>query len=123
MKKNNRGLFRRDGTFVECGLSRLDTYSDVVEKIAKIFSLKSPSRLCLYRPGGGAVIPAEELTINNSQSVMWTLGHYMRVKHAGPDVIQLGIGPTDGIALESDSFDTSSDYDSSEEVRQISFIS
>ncbi len=49
-----------------------------------------PARACLYRPHGGAIIPAQELVING-KSVMWTLGsYYMRVKHAGPEVIQIG---------------------------------
>lgn len=67
--------------------------SDVVEKISRFLRLEEPMKYCLYRPRGGAVIPAQELEINGV-SVMWTLGAYMRVKHAGPEVIQLGIGST-----------------------------
>lgn len=90
MKKNDRGLLRRDGGFIECELSRSDTYSDVVEKVSKFLGCCTPANACLYRPRGGAVIPAQELVLNG-KSVMWTLGSYMRIKHAGPDVIQIGI--------------------------------
>lgn len=88
---------RRDGHFVECELRRNDTYSDVVEKVATFFRVPhSPSSLCLYRPRGGAIIPAQELMIGKA-SVMWTLGAYMRLKHVGPDCIQIGIGESEKV--------------------------
>lgn len=89
MKKNSRGLLRRDGPFVECDLERSHTYYDVVERICNFFKLEDPTSYSLYRPSG-ALIPAQELVVNGLP-VTWTLGSYMRVKHAGPDVIQLGI--------------------------------
>jgi hypothetical protein len=88
----SKGLMRRDGPLVECELRRNDTYSDVVEKVATFLRLQGPpSSLCLYRPRGGALIPARELSINNV-SVMWMLGSYMRLKRIGPDCVQLGVG-------------------------------
>ena len=86
--KNNRGLFRRDGALIKCELSRSDTYSDVVEKLS---DMKSPSKLCLYRPYSGA----QEFKID----VIWTLGYYMRVKHAGPE---LGIGRSGEVSSSSE---------------------
>ena len=82
-------MFKRDGSLIECELSRCDTYSDVVEKVSRFLGLDEPTQFCLYRPHGGAVIPAREFVINNSP-VMWTLGSYMRVKHVGPEAIQIG---------------------------------
>lgn len=93
----SKGLMRRNGPFVECELRRKDTYSDVVEKVATFLRIHSPSSLCLYRPRGGAIIPAKELTIN-SVSQMWTLGAYMRLKHVGPDCVQIGVGEAEKVS-------------------------
>ena len=35
MKRNLKGQVRQDGALIECELNRLDTYNDVVEKVAK----------------------------------------------------------------------------------------
>lgn len=97
MVKSSKGLMRREGPFVECELRRSDTYSDVVEKVAKFLRMERPSSsLCLYRPRGGAIIPAQEIMINKT-SVMWTLGAYMRLKRIGPDVVQIGVGESEKV--------------------------
>ena len=62
----------------ECEHNQLDAYNDVVEKVAKFLGLKSPAQLGWYQPRGGAIIPAQQLRI----PVMWTLGNFMRMKHA-----------------------------------------
>ena len=92
MKRNARNYFRRDGPFIECELSRTDTYSDVVEKICSYFKVAEAST-SLYRPHNGTIIPSTELTVNN-KSVIWTLGSYMRVRHLGPENLQIGISST-----------------------------
>lgn len=95
--KKSKGLMRRDGPLIECELRRNDTYSDVVEKVASFLRIHpSTSSHCLYRPRGGAIIPAQELVIN-SVSVMWTLGSYMRLKHVGPDCVQIGVGEAEKV--------------------------
>lgn len=101
MEKTKKGKYKQCGPLIECELNRLDTYTDVVEKIAKFLGIACSSS-CLYRPHGGAIIPAQEISIDGGEPVMWTLGIYMRMKHAGPEVIQLGVDCSNDSEEESD---------------------
>jgi hypothetical protein len=91
MKKNRRNYYRRDGPFVECELSRSDDYERLIEKIASFLNMNNSPLLSLYRPHGGAYIPNQDLVVNDI-SLTWTLGSYMRVRHIGPEAVQIGIG-------------------------------
>lgn len=91
MKKNRRNYYRRDGPFIECELSRLDDYENVIRKVASFLNIEDSPSLSLFRPHSGAYIPNQEIVINDIP-VVWTLGSYMRMRHIGPEAVQIGIG-------------------------------
>lgn len=73
-------------------LYRSSSYDEVVETAGNFLKLDdSFSRLHLYRPKGGVLILSNDIMLNN-EPVPWTLGAYMRLRHLGPDALQLGVG-------------------------------
>ena len=83
--------------FTELELERSHTYKDIIEIAANYFKLDG-SNFRLYRPRGGALILHKDLSFNG-KTVPWTLGSYMRLRHLGPDALQLGIGPPQEVSF------------------------
>ena len=84
-KINTKSNYQR----AELEIERSHTYKDIIEVAANYLKLDG-SNFRLYRPRGGALT----LTSLNGKTVPWTLGSYMRLRHLGPDALQLGIGPS-----------------------------
>lgn len=97
MKKNTKGNYQRDGAYTEVELERSYTYENVVE-VANNYLKLDCSNLRLYRPRNGVLILRRNLTLNE-KSVSWSLGSYMRMRHIGPDAVQLGIGPGQEVSV------------------------
>ena len=98
MKTNARGMYQKDGALLECELDRSDTYTEVVGAVSRFLKMDDSSvRLQLFRPRGGVTILPNDIMLNK-EFVAWTLGSYMRARHIGPDVIQLGIGPAQDVS-------------------------
>lgn len=77
---------------MECELERSFRYETVIEIAGNFLKFDPLVRLHLYRPRGGVLILPEDIVING-EPVPWTLGSYMRMRHLGPDALQIGIGP------------------------------
>ena len=97
MKRNTKGNYQKDGAFTEVELERSYTYDNVVQVASS--SLNCSNCSTLYRPRGGVTILRKNLTLNG-KSVSWTLGSYMRMRHLGPDALQLGIGPAQEVGVK-----------------------
>jgi hypothetical protein len=82
---------------MECELERSYSYDTVVEVASNFLKMDEPSvRLHLYRPKGGVLIVPNDITLTDVP-VPWTLGSYMRLRHIGPDAVQLGVGPAEEV--------------------------
>ena len=91
MKKSPRGLYSRDGTYYACNGNKEDQYDSFISKACKVLRIKPKKgkRLCLFKPGRGAVIPS--CTDDDSS---WTLGGYIRATHTSAEKVVLGVGYT-----------------------------
>ena len=61
----------------------------MVTKACKALGMKAKKskRICLFKPGGGALI-----TAHNNDGSMWTLGGYVRLLHISMEKAVIGLG-------------------------------
>ncbi len=85
---------------MECELDRSYSYDVLIEVASEFLKMDGSSvRLHLYRPRGGVLIIPKDIILNDVP-VPWTLGSYMRMRHIGPDAVQLGIGPANEVGCD-----------------------
>ena len=62
MKKSAKGLYSREGIYYSCNANKQDNYECVVGKACKALGVKSKKnkRVCLFKPGRGALITAQK---------------------------------------------------------------
>jgi hypothetical protein len=99
MKKSQRGIFKRDGEYVEVKANRTDDYATLVQCLKSKFNSLSGRECCLFRSSGARILN-EDVTIRDTPR-QWTLGAYLQHLHTSPEVLRLGIG-CEGEVIPSD---------------------
>ena len=93
MQLTPTGLYKRSGPYADLKLSKSDSHKDVIKKGVEILELDDHHSYKLFT-ARGCLISDHEITLSESCDIKvpWTLGNYMRSKHAGSGVLKLGVG-------------------------------